>query len=59
VLHKVAKENKVELETDMLDKFLGEVKTPEEVKAKTKASVLDLMKYPNLRRKSFIIFFLW
>ncbi|KAF4533495.1 hypothetical protein B566_EDAN000980 [Ephemera danica] len=59
VLQKAAKENKVELDGDLLDKFLGEIKTPEEKQAQPQASVIDLMRYPNLRRKSCIIFFLW
>jgi len=64
-LQKAAKENEVDLPDEMLDKFLGDMKQNEEedsgktVKTAANSSLLDLMRYPNLRRKTFIILFLW
>lgn len=65
VLQKAAKENEVDLPDEMLDKFLGDMKQQDvedkETAAvkKAESSILDLMKHPNLRRKTFIILFLW
>ncbi|XP_065336997.1 organic cation transporter protein-like isoform X1 [Cloeon dipterum] len=57
VLKNAAKENQVDLPDEMLDKFLNE--GDEKVKPVQTGSLLDLLRYPNLRRKTFIILFLW
>lgn len=59
ILMKVAKENKTEIPYESLKALLetGESKTSDE--NCKQASVLDLFKYPNLRKKSLTIFFLW
>jgi hypothetical protein len=65
VLKKAAKENKVDLPDEMLEKFLGEMKQQEEedkekeAVKKAESSFLDLFKHPNLRRKTLLILFLW
>ncbi|XP_059468322.1 organic cation transporter protein-like [Neocloeon triangulifer] len=65
ILKKAAIVNKIELSDGLLQKFLtssddepekdGNNKNP----AAKSASLLDIVKYPNLRKKSLIIFFLW
>lgn len=65
VLRKAAKENKVDLPDEMLDKFLGDMKQEEEegkakaAEKKAESTILDLFKHPNLRRKTLLILFLW
>jgi len=65
VLKKAAKENKVDLPDEMLEKCLGDMKQQEEEDKekeaikKAESSFFDLFKHPNLRRKTFLILFLW
>lgn len=63
IIEHAAKENKVTIPQEVYDNLLDE--TPEEEKKANEAakkpepSVLDLFRYPNLRRKSLLIFFDW
>ncbi|KAK9506077.1 hypothetical protein O3M35_008076 [Rhynocoris fuscipes] len=63
-LEKVAKENRKLLDKTMLDDVCAQSEAERKVAAngagnvKT-ATLIDLFKYPNLRKKSLIIFFLW
>lgn len=56
VLIKVqAKENKVDLPDDVLDRILVEDKLRDE----KKATILDLFRSPNMRKRALLIFFDW
>lgn len=56
-----AKENKVNIPNDILDNLLApsEGEQKEKESSKDEPSLLDLFRYPNLRKKALIIFFLW
>uniref|UniRef100_U5ETI5 Putative synaptic vesicle transporter svop n=1 Tax=Corethrella appendiculata TaxID=1370023 RepID=U5ETI5_9DIPT len=62
-IKKVAKFNKVEVPSEVLDKLVEEEKaaaeSSENNKDEPKASIIDLFRYPNLRKRSLIIFFAW
>uniref|UniRef100_A0A1B6LD98 Major facilitator superfamily (MFS) profile domain-containing protein n=1 Tax=Graphocephala atropunctata TaxID=36148 RepID=A0A1B6LD98_9HEMI len=60
IVKAAAKENKVDLPDDILDNLLTPTKEEEKMEeAGEKPSLFDLFKYPNLRKKSVILFFLW
>ncbi|XP_055585431.1 organic cation transporter protein-like [Uranotaenia lowii] len=60
IIQKVAKSNKVTVPADVLDKLVEEDKAAlEKDKNEEKPSLLDIFKYPNLRRKALLIFFDW
>ncbi|CAB3375688.1 Hypothetical predicted protein [Cloeon dipterum] len=60
ILKKVAKVNGIDLSDGTLDKFLRDSQQEGDKSEETRqASIFDLFKYPNLRRNSLIIFFLW
>lgn len=54
-----AKENKVSIPTDILESLILPTEQEKKQESQPKPSLLDLFKHANLRRKSFIIFFLW
>lgn len=57
ILRKVFSENGINLSADKLDSLLSS-----ESKCKPaieETSVFDLLKYPNLRKKSLVLFFIW
>lgn len=54
-----AKENKVSIPTDVLENLILPTEQEKKQENEKKPSLLDLFKNANLRRKSFIIFFLW
>ncbi|KAK0182728.1 hypothetical protein PV327_000834 [Microctonus hyperodae] len=58
LLQRAARENGIEISSDSLNNLLNEndgSSTPDT----KKASLLDLFRYPNLRRKSMLLFFNW
>ncbi|XP_055907603.1 organic cation transporter protein-like [Eupeodes corollae] len=60
-IEKAARVNKVKIPDDVLDNLLEdttEVKDPLDT-PKREPSVFDLLRYPNLRRKTLLIFFDW
>ncbi|KAM7361200.1 organic cation transporter protein-like [Cochliomyia hominivorax] len=63
VIEKAAKVNNVNIPQDVYDNLTEEVatkKNEEDVNKNVRpASVFDLMRYPNLRRKTLVIFFDW
>ncbi|CAD7084046.1 unnamed protein product [Hermetia illucens] len=60
-IQKAAKENKVTIPSEVLQTLLieTEVKKDDVKTEKREATVFDLFRYPNLRKKSLIIFFGW
>ncbi|XP_075149164.1 organic cation transporter protein-like [Haematobia irritans] len=64
-IQKAARFNKIEISTDLLNQLLDdnptEEKKPttEEDEKQQQASVWDLLRYPNLRKKTLLIFFDW
>lgn len=57
LIRRAAKENKVTIPEDVLDRL---VEPPSDKKDEdAKASLFDLFRYPNLRQKSLLIFFDW
>ncbi|XP_055696243.1 organic cation transporter protein-like [Lutzomyia longipalpis] len=56
-IEKAAKENKVTIPTEVLDNLIEPEK--KEDADKPAPSLFDLFRYPNLRRKSLLIFFDW
>lgn len=56
-----AKENKVDIPDDILNNLLAptEGEQKEKESSTETPSLLDLFRYPNLRKKALIIFFLW
>lgn len=63
IIRKAAKENKVEIPSEIFDQLIEEVaekkKADELAASQPSASVFDLLRYPNLRRKTLLIFFDW
>ncbi|EDW80822.1 uncharacterized protein Dwil_GK11735 [Drosophila willistoni] len=63
IIEKAAKVNKVEIPSQIYDQLVEEVaekkKQDELASSQPAASVLDLLRYPNLRRKTLLIFFDW
>ncbi|ALC47005.1 Orct [Drosophila busckii] len=63
IIAHAAKENKVQIPSELYDQLvveLEEKQRQDELAAKQPApSVLDLLRYPNLRRKTLLIFFDW
>lgn len=63
IIKKAAKENKVEIPSEIFDQLIEEVaekkKADELAASQPSASVFDLLRYPNLRRKTLLIFFDW
>lgn len=58
IIQAVAKENNATIPQDVLDS-LGEEKTVEKKEGERQPSVIDLFRYPNLRKKTLLIFFDW
>lgn len=57
IIQKAAKENKVTVPQDVLDNLIEpQEKRPDD---ESKPSLFDLFRYPNLRKKSLLIFFNW
>ncbi|XP_043286002.1 organic cation transporter protein [Venturia canescens] len=59
ILHKASKENGVEIPRDSLETLLSDNTDGETAPDIRKPSLLDLFRYPNLRRKSMLLFFNW
>ncbi|GLG96485.1 Organic cation transporter protein [Gryllus bimaculatus] len=60
VLHKAAKENRVTVPEDVLDSVTRSTHLQDpEKKALEGGSMLDLVRTPNLRQKSLVVFFIW
>ncbi|XP_064550514.1 organic cation transporter protein-like [Drosophila montana] len=63
IIEKAAKVNRVEIPSEIYDQLIEEAaekKRKEELAAaEPSASVFDLLRYPNLRRKTMLIFFDW
>lgn len=58
IIQAAAKENKVTIPQELLDS-LGEEKKVEQKVGERDPSILDLFRYPNLRKKTLLIFFDW
>lgn len=58
VIEAVAKENKVQIPKEVLKGIIDEQASPKEV-TENKPSLWDLFRYPNLRKKTLLIFFCW
>ncbi|KAH8306182.1 hypothetical protein KR018_003604, partial [Drosophila ironensis] len=63
IIEKAAKENRVEIPSEIYEQLVDEVaekkKQDELTASQPAATVLDLLRYPNLRRKTLLIFFDW
>ncbi|XP_043653157.1 organic cation transporter protein [Drosophila teissieri] len=63
IIEKAAKENKVEVPSEIYEQLVDEVaekkKQDEMTASQPAATVFDLLRYPNLRRKTLLIFFDW
>ncbi|XP_033166391.1 organic cation transporter protein [Drosophila mauritiana] len=63
IIGKAAKENKVEVPNEIYEQLVDEVaekkKQDEMAASQPAATVFDLLRYPNLRRKTLLIFFDW
>lgn len=58
IIQAVAKENKAEIPQDVLDN-LNDEKKNEKKEGERDPSMIDLFRYPNLRKKTLLIFFDW
>uniref|UniRef100_A0A6P7G0L1 Organic cation transporter protein-like n=1 Tax=Diabrotica virgifera virgifera TaxID=50390 RepID=A0A6P7G0L1_DIAVI len=59
LIQEAAKYNKVEISDETLNELLVTSQDTNNSNKGTKTSVLDVFKYPNMRKKSLIIFFDW
>lgn len=59
IIKKAAKENKVTIPQEVYDNLIDESATEVKKEPVNQPSVLDLFRYPNLRKKSLLIFFDW
>ncbi|KAH8342588.1 hypothetical protein KR067_006205, partial [Drosophila pandora] len=63
IIEKAAKENRVEIPNAIYEQLVDEVaekkKQDELTASQPAATVFDLLRYPNLRRKTLLIFFDW
>lgn len=59
IIQRAAKENKVTIPQEVYDNLIEESTTEVKVKSANDPSLLDLFRYPNLRKKSLLIFFDW
>ncbi|XP_017026871.1 organic cation transporter protein [Drosophila kikkawai] len=63
IIKKAAKENRVEIPSEIYEQLVDEVaekkKQDELTASQPAATVFDLLRYPNLRRKTLLIFFDW
>ncbi|KAH8247008.1 hypothetical protein KR032_006819 [Drosophila birchii] len=63
IIKKAAKENRVEIPNEIYEQLVDEVaekkKQDELTASQPAATVFDLLRYPNLRRKTLLIFFDW
>ncbi|KAH8332812.1 hypothetical protein KR074_011293 [Drosophila pseudoananassae] len=63
IIEKAAKENRVEIPNEIYEQLVEEVaekkKQDELTASQPAATVFDLLRYPNLRRKTLLIFFDW
>lgn len=59
LLQNAALENGVNLSRDTLDTLLDDVSESNNKPDLPRPSALDLFRYPNLRRKSLLLFFTW
>ncbi|KAG4075747.1 hypothetical protein HA402_003573 [Bradysia odoriphaga] len=59
IIQKAAKENGVTIPQEVYDNLIDESATEVKKKPTNEPSVLDLFRYPNLRKKSLLIFFDW
>lgn len=58
LLHKAAKVNGVDISDDTMEALLSQKET-ESKSMEEKSSALDLIRYPNLRRKTLLLCFNW
>ncbi|XP_043470044.1 organic cation transporter protein-like [Leptopilina heterotoma] len=58
LLHKAAKANGVDISDDTMEALLSQKET-ESKNSEAKSSALDLIRYPNLRRKTLLLCFNW
>lgn len=58
IIEAVAKENKVQIPKEVLKGIIDEQALPKDI-AENKPSLWDLFRYPNLRKKTLLIFFCW
>ncbi|KAJ8682745.1 hypothetical protein QAD02_018537 [Eretmocerus hayati] len=58
LLQKASRENGVEIQDSTLENLLDDSNS-DSTPDSSKPSIFDLFKYPNLRRKSLLLFFLW
>ncbi|XP_017009273.2 organic cation transporter protein [Drosophila takahashii] len=63
IIKKAAKENRVQIPSEIYEQLVDEVaekkKQDELTASQPAATVFDLLRYPNLRRKTLLIFFDW
>lgn len=59
VVQHAAKMNKVTIPQDVYNSFVASAKEKENTQQTSKPSILDLFRYPNLRKKTLFIFFDW
>ncbi|KAI8045773.1 organic cation transporter protein [Drosophila gunungcola] len=63
IIEKAAKENRVEIPSEIYEQLVDEVaekkKQDELTASQPAATVFDLLRFPNLRRKTLLIFFDW
>lgn len=59
IIKKAAKENKVTIPQEVYDNLIDESITDVKTKPANEPSIFDLFRYPNLRKKSLLIFFDW
>lgn len=59
IIEKAAKENNVTIPQEVYDNLIEESVTEVKKKSSSDPSMIDLFRYPNLRKKSLLIFFDW
>ena len=59
ILH-IAKENRIDFDMEIIDKIVQtNDKSNDSANPSADATIMDIFKSPNLRKKAFIIFFNW
>lgn len=56
---KIVSVNGVAVSSKMLDNVMNDLTNEEEPSDLEKPSLFDMMKYPNLRRRSLLLFIMW